>query len=398
MTGSQDNDAGAADLAARGQGCAGGAVGASAIPGHHPGALAAAASSAGRAEGGAGAAPAVPDVVADQGAVTDRMSARRYGAPPATPEGDAISIPRHLISIWYDAAGELLQECYDWLKLKHGNHPSAAGLNFGETERRRELARLLFLDLAWLSGGSDLDAAPDRVASLPPQPADLRGEKLQALLAASDDRLRTTEMRLIDATNAYRMTQVERDAAREEIATLKRTYNQLFDACSAEQARAEKAEAAREAGHCATCGTAGHYCFGQDDTGPDHADWIGATGGKACCHACHKGGAGKVRALVEQMDAAAIFVDGDDCAGGNLWRELRAALQPGDGWQGSARSADEWHEDMGYCVWWSWTGTEWAGEPAWIGSPNCSDWPGYHTHFTPHPDMPASLPQGEETK
>ena len=95
---------------------------------------------------------------------------------PATPEGDAISIPRNLLSVWYDAAGELLQECDDWLKLKHGNHPSAAGLNFGETERRRELARLLFLDLAWLSGGSDLDAAPDRVASLPPQPADLRGE------------------------------------------------------------------------------------------------------------------------------------------------------------------------------------------------------------------------------
>ena len=97
----------------------------------------------------------------------------------------------------------------------------------------------------------------------------------------------------------------------------------------------------------------------------------------------------------------------DDAANGNdlapwLVEAFRmgadSALQPGDGWQGIARPIAEWHEDMGFCVWWSWTGTEWAGEPAWIGSPNCNDWPGYHTHFTPHPDMPASLPQGEETR
>ena len=82
---------------------------------------------------------------------------------------------------------------------------------------------------------------------------------------------------------------------------------------------------------------------------------------------------------------------------------ILSALQPGDGWLGIARPIAEWHEDMGFCVWWWWTGTEWAGEPAWIGSPNCSDWPGYHTHFTPHPNMPlpappACLPQGEETR
>jgi hypothetical protein len=48
-----------------------------------------------------------------------------------------------------------------------------------------------------------------------------------------------------------------------------------------------------------------------------------------------------------------------------------------------------WHEDMGPKVWWA-LGTDgnWLGEPAWIGSPLDSDWPGYHTHFTNHPPMP----------
>lgn len=90
----------------------------------------------------------------------------------ATPEAGgmvsraAVHVPQWLIVAWYDAAAQLLQECDDWLKLKHGDHPSAAGLNFGETERRREIARLLFLDLAWLSGRSELDCAPERVAGI----------------------------------------------------------------------------------------------------------------------------------------------------------------------------------------------------------------------------------------
>lgn len=58
------------------------------------------------------------------------------------------------------------------------------------------------------------------------------------------------------------------------------------------------------------------------------------------------------------------------------------------------KPGEEWHEDMGYKVWWRWEGDRWAGEPAWIGSPNCDDWPGYHTHFSDHPDMPALLPEG----
>ena len=56
-----------------------------------------------------------------------------------------------------------------------------------------------------------------------------------------------------------------------------------------------------------------------------------------------------------------------------------------------ARHISEWHEEDGPVMWWAWNGErrEWAGEPAWIGSPLSEDWPGYHTHWTPHPKMPA---------
>jgi hypothetical protein len=62
-----------------------------------------------------------------------------------------------------------------------------------------------------------------------------------------------------------------------------------------------------------------------------------------------------------------------------------------------ARSLSEWHEDDGTVVWWAWNGEQrgWAGEAAYIGSPLSDDWPGYHTHWTPHPQQPtiAALPQ-----
>lgn len=53
-----------------------------------------------------------------------------------------------------------------------------------------------------------------------------------------------------------------------------------------------------------------------------------------------------------------------------------------------ARPLDEWHEGFGFTTWWTWRDGEWLGEPSYIGSPLCSDWPGYHTHWTPHPDFP----------
>lgn len=49
-----------------------------------------------------------------------------------------------------------------------------------------------------------------------------------------------------------------------------------------------------------------------------------------------------------------------------------------------ARPKKEYHEDMGPVTWWRFP----IDEPAWIGTPNDSDWPGYHTHFTPHPLIP----------
>lgn len=66
--------------------------------------------------------------------------------------------------------------------------------------------------------------------------------------------------------------------------------------------------------------------------------------------------------------------------------EAKAALIS----QWNARIVDEplplseYHEDMGPVVWWKFP----VDEPAWVGSPNYDTWPGYHTHFTPHPVVP----------
>ena len=42
---------------------------------------------------------------------------------------------------------------------------------------------------------------------------------------------------------------------------------------------------------------------------------------------------------------------------------------------------DEWHEDVGPVLWWSFP----IEEPPYAGSPLDSDWPGYHTHWSPIP-------------
>lgn len=52
--------------------------------------------------------------------------------------------------------------------------------------------------------------------------------------------------------------------------------------------------------------------------------------------------------------------------------------------QYQAHPIDDWHEDDGPVVWWRFP----VDEPAWIGTPNDSDWPGYHTHWTAHPPLP----------
>lgn len=49
-----------------------------------------------------------------------------------------------------------------------------------------------------------------------------------------------------------------------------------------------------------------------------------------------------------------------------------------------ARPLEEWHEDCGDVLWWKFP----IEEPPYVGSPLCSSWPGYHTHWTPLPPCP----------
>jgi hypothetical protein len=47
---------------------------------------------------------------------------------------------------------------------------------------------------------------------------------------------------------------------------------------------------------------------------------------------------------------------------------------------------EKWHEDDGPVLWWRFP----VVEPPYSGTPNDSDWPGYHTHFTPLPPAPVA--------
>jgi len=44
-----------------------------------------------------------------------------------------------------------------------------------------------------------------------------------------------------------------------------------------------------------------------------------------------------------------------------------------------ARHIDDWHEDYGDALWWTFP----IEESPYCGSPLDTDWPGYHTHWTP---------------
>jgi hypothetical protein len=57
--------------------------------------------------------------------------------------------------------------------------------------------------------------------------------------------------------------------------------------------------------------------------------------------------------------------------------------------EAKARPGEEYHEDMGNMLWWKFP----INEPPYAGRPGDTDWPGYHTHFTPIP-IPTP-PEGE---
>lgn len=86
---------------------------------------------------------------------------------------------------------------------------------------------------------------------------------------------------------------------------------------------------------------------------------------------------------LEPPEIAPRFID-------HLISNLTSAGYIGRANKACARPLDEWHEDHGFALWWTWKDGQWLGEPSYIGSPLCSDWPGYHTHWTPHPDFPAA--------
>jgi hypothetical protein len=50
----------------------------------------------------------------------------------------------------------------------------------------------------------------------------------------------------------------------------------------------------------------------------------------------------------------------------------------------TARPLSEYHEDFGPVTWWAFP----VREPSYIGDPSWDNWPGYHTHWTPHPAIP----------
>lgn len=69
-----------------------------------------------------------------------------------------------------------------------------------------------------------------------------------------------------------------------------------------------------------------------------------------------------------------------------IWFETVRAGDTGE----EARHERHWHEDMGDVLWWRFP----IVEAPYVGSPICSDWPGYHTHFTPLPRIPHKPKRG----
>jgi hypothetical protein len=88
--------------------------------------------------------------------------------------------------------------------------------------------------------------------------------------------------------------------------------------------------------------------------------------------------------LIElDKQAPTAFEIGTDPQWLNDWyqaiHQARQALAPE-----VAILGEYWHEDEGPALWWRFP----VVEPPYLGTPIDSDWPGYHTHFTPLPPAP----------
>ncbi|WP_025706349.1 hypothetical protein [Paenibacillus graminis] len=60
----------------------------------------------------------------------------------------------------------------------------------------------------------------------------------------------------------------------------------------------------------------------------------------------------------------------------------------------TAQSIDDWHEDYGDVLWWTFP----IQEPPYCGSPLDSNWPDYHTHWTPLVIPAAPAPKEENNE
>lgn len=65
--------------------------------------------------------------------------------------------------------------------------------------------------------------------------------------------------------------------------------------------------------------------------------------------------------------------------------ELRATLRE----LLTPQPLDAWHEDIGSALWWKFP----VVEAPYSGSPLDDEWPGYHTHWTPLPEVASPVGQ-----
>jgi len=111
------------------------------------------------------------------------------------------------------------------------------------------------------------------------------------------------------------------------------------------------------------------------------------------------GGVGEVKELVDWLNASARewadlgeYDEGSKChrAADILTRWGRPVIEPV---AEVATPGEDYHEDLDPVLWWRFP----VDEPPWCGSPNDSDWPGYHTHFTQLPAVPTlPVPQQQQ--